>query len=228
MLRRIVLVLLACSAMASTAAAATIVFTDRVTWLAAVANPVTTIDFEGIAPAGGSSPATADLVIGGTHFGRATVSDPGVGTFISNWGSGATLFSYATTEPGVVTLASPMNAFGFDYGATACFFVTPCPAGGVSVTLSNGAIVSGASPQTTLRFLGVVSTDPITSASLRISPTFGIVDNVSFGNTRATPVPEPSTPLLLVGAIAGWMRRRRAAHGPARVRGSRFNVHSEP
>jgi len=207
-LRRMLIVVLASLAAASTARAATIVFTDRAAWVAAAANPLTTIDFEGIAPVGGSSPVVPDLVVGTTHFGRASVSDPGVGTYISGWGSGATLFNYGTTEPGVITFANPVTAFGFDYGATACYFVTPCPPGGVTVRLSSGAVLSGASPTTVLHFLGIISTDPITSASLLISPTFGIVDNVSFGTARTTTVPEPATLLLLLVGCAAASRRR--------------------
>ena len=148
MLRRIVLLLLACSA-ASTAAAATIVFTDRAAWLASVANPVTTIDFEGIAPVGGSSPATADLVIWRDAFRPRHGLGPWRRHVYQQLGFRRDAVLVWDDRAGVVTFASPMNAFGFDYGATACFFVTPCPPGGVSVTLSNGAIASGASPRTT-------------------------------------------------------------------------------
>ena len=53
------------------------IFTDRTSWLAAVGNGVSTIDFEGIAPSNGQV-SFSDLVLSGIHFGPATVADPGL------------------------------------------------------------------------------------------------------------------------------------------------------
>ena len=217
--------LLACSATASTAAAATIVFTDRVTWLAAVANPVTTIDFEGIAP-------SAD-----PRRRRRT------------W-----CLEDASAAPRYRTLASaPSSATGVR--ARRCSRMRrpsrrghPCqPDERLWVRLWRDGVLlrhtlSGWRRQRdAVERRDCVRRQPANHPAVRCRLDRPYKEREPahlphLRHRRQRVVREHARDAgagalhsaLLVGAVAGWMRRRQQPHGPARVRGSRFNVHSEP
>jgi PEP-CTERM motif len=202
------LVLLASTVFVAHGEASPITFNDRVAWQTAVGMPVSTINFEGIAPAGGTS-VFADLVLSGVDFGAATVADPGLGNFISAWGTGAMLFGYGIFAPKTVAFSTPVSAFGFNYGATACIVVAPCQSGSVSLTLSSGDTVFGSGgPLPPMQFIGVISSQPLTSITLQITPSIQVLDNFSFASA-ASQVPEPASFVLLATGLVGVGARLR-------------------
>lgn len=127
-------------------------FTNESAWRAAVGAPVTTIGFEGIARPGGSL-NVPDLVLSGIRFGSATVSDPGVGSFISAWGTGAMLFGYGVIAPATISIPTPTTAFGCNYGATACIVVGPCSPSALAILLSSGESIGRTGPMPPLQFV---------------------------------------------------------------------------
>ena len=194
-------------AVSLTAGATTITFTSRSAWQAALAGPITTIDFEGIAPANGTA-AFSDLVLSGVDFGAATVADPGVGIFISGWGTGAMIFGdYGLFAPATIKFASPTTAFGFNYGATCVFFIDCSPAR-VSMSLSSGDLVNSQGPIPPMAFVGVISDVPLTSFDVRFAPSLTVLDNFSYA--APTPVPEPTTLVLMLTGLSGVLTSRRA------------------
>jgi len=200
--RKAFLVLLAFTTFVANGEASSITFDNRVAWQTAVGAGVNTINFEGIAPAGGTS-VFADLVLSGVDFGAATVADPGIGSFISAWGTGAMLFAYGVFAPKTIAFSTPVSAFGFGYGATACIVVAPCPNGSVSITLSSGDTIFGSGgPMPPMQFIGVISSEPLTSVSLQILPSLQVVDDFSFVPATSQ-VPEPASFVLLATGLVG-------------------------
>jgi hypothetical protein len=163
-------------------------FTDRIAWQTAVGAGITTIGFEGIAPQGGQL-SSAHLVLSGVDFGAATVAGPGIGSYISAWGTGAMLYNYGLFAPVTIVFATPVKAFGFSYGAT-CTIVASCPSGAVNFTLSSGETFHSSGPLPPMQFVGVISNVPLTSVTLQITPTLPILDNFSFAPSV---LPEPAS-----------------------------------
>jgi len=209
-----VLALLAWLMVAGNSESAVMIFHDRAAWQTAVGTGVTTIDFEGLAPRAGSADF-ADLSLSGVDFGRSTVLDPGAATYIAAWGTGAMLMRFDLLVPATTTFSAPVNAFGFDYGASACILVGPCgPAqsgrpGQVTLVLSSGDVVVSSAPMPPLQFIGVISSVPVTSFTAAILPSFSIVDNFSLASSTSSPVPEPASLVLLATGVVGALVRRR-------------------
>src|SRR4051812_42950079 len=124
-MRLVVLALLVSTMIAGDSESAVIVFHDRAAWQAAAGTGLTTIDFEGLAPRGGTADF-ADLIVSGVDFGRSNVLDPAAATYIAAWGTGAMLMRFDLITPVTTSFSAPVTAFGFDYGASACILVGPC------------------------------------------------------------------------------------------------------
>ena len=214
-MRVVLLILLVSMSIPGTSGAAVMIFHERAAWEAAVGPGVTTLGFEGLAPAGGTADFP-DLRLSGVDFGRSMVLDAAAASYIGAWGTGAMLMRFDLIVPATTSFSAPLTAFGFDYGASACILVGPCgPAQGgrpgqVTLVLSSGEVVVSAGPMPPLQFIGVISTVPVTGFTTAILPSFSVVDNFSFG-PATTQIPEPSVLVLLSTGLLGAVARRRHA-----------------
>ena len=223
--------LLSATLVSAGSAVAQTTFTSRAAWDAAV-GPHARIDFEGLAPAGGTAEFPAGLTIGGVTFrGAGTllsppnsvrVLDAGVGAFVSVWSSGAMLFAESLgtatagtvhPQPGGISLPAGVTAVGFNY-ATSCIVTVPgCVEQQWTVRLSSGGVIAipGSSPPPTMAFWGVVSVDPISSIQVNPGATFLLLDNFSYLGDPVPTLPVWAYLLLIVLlAVKGVASLRRA------------------
>jgi hypothetical protein len=222
-MRRTVLALASLALLASVverAHAGLVFYPDRTAFNAATTG-VTTIGFEGIAPADGFTfYGHNSLTLGGATFTASTsLLAVDSATFYAhtfgtpyNLGSGAFLLSGNIAPADLsITLPGAFTAFALDLGT---FDVVNSQ---VLFTLSSGDTFSVSAPFPTSTFVGFTSTVPFTSVDLLITggerqDTLN-VDNVSFGAI----VPEPTGLILLgIGGVAalGYRRwRSRNQHG---------------
>ena len=213
-MRTVAVAFLVSTMIAAEAQASVMIFHQRAAWQAAVGTGITTIDFERLAPAGGTA-QFQDLLLSGVDFGPSAVMDAAAASYIGAWGTGAMLMRFDLMVPATTSFAAPVTAFGFDYGASACILVGPCgPAqsgrpGQVTLVLSSGEVVVSSGPMPPLQFLGVISTVPVTSFTMAVLPSFSAVDNFSFGPAADGPaVPEPASLLLLATGLLRALARR--------------------
>ncbi|HVZ61365.1 MAG TPA: PEP-CTERM sorting domain-containing protein [Terriglobales bacterium] len=214
------------------------VYTDQAAWQAVSTN-LTTISFEGIAPAGGFQyfNTAAGLTTGGVQFvGTSTnsvtgaywlvVVDSQLDTNLYDWGSGAVLRGLSgpgSAYSGYVDAFLPggYTSLGFDLMA-----VNPngTMVNEIFITLSDGSvrtIQTGATLVPT--FMGLTSDTPITSVRFNSTGTgYLAMDNFRYGDdpplaqpTSNEPIqtPEPATLGLLASGL-GFMqvalRRRKS------------------
>lgn len=205
------------------AEASTIFYSDRAAFLSAVA-PGTNIDFEGIAAANSYADIYGSTISGVTFTTDSTLLaaiDPGYAPSYYDWGSGATAIGYYYADPIRATLPAGKNAVGADV------MIVDAYNGGVAeqmfamITLLDATTVTQSI--TTLAipgraFMGFTADQPIVSIafytpdiSLGSGPNyypFSAIDNFVVSNT---PVPEPSS-LLLVASMGATLLRRRTKH----------------
>jgi len=183
----------------------------------AASSGLTTITFDGIAPAGGFVDEGTSFSIGGASFsstnyinlnGAAYYPDTYPGSGLPTYNSGGYLLPTidATTE---LTISfAPSTAVSIDTGG----LFGPAS---VPITLSDGFTTTLTAPDSitgtgALDFIGFTSSTPITSITIDWPgyPNFGALDNVSYG-TAVTP--EPSTFVFLgtgLLGLAGVARRK--------------------
>jgi hypothetical protein len=193
--------------MTSSASAATIFFTDRTAWEAAVSG-VTTETYESYPwsdPNGnylGVSPTLGDYnydVPEGAIYGvnsTALTYDAAylTGNYLE-WQQGSPNALQTVVIPGAT------SAIGFDYGQFYGDVAT------FLVTLSNGDSISVLSNINDYAFIGAISTAPFSSFTILSDP-FPIIDNLSRAR-EISAVPEPASMVLLGTGLAGIVASRR-------------------
>jgi hypothetical protein len=183
----------ACLLLSVGAANSATLYLDRTGWSNAVSG-VQNIDFEGIAPGGGSTDfsTSTGLTLDGVQFVGTLVANTQIGSFTSNhltvfdpaadpsrydWGSGAVLggpysgIDFSGEPVGyhgsfTITLPAGTYAFGTDLMVSNS---NGDHLGGMTVTLANGDSVDIAETDRPLRdFVGYISSAPIASLTVSI------------------------------------------------------------
>lgn len=177
-------------------------YTDRASWTAATSQPLTNLNFEGIAPRGGtflsSGPLTtlSGVRIGDPQGGGSVIVDAAFLPVTSDWGSGASLSMGSGMQ---ISNPAGFSFFGVDlvaftYGGGVVTYGEPQVIlyGAGNVRLAEITVPVG--PDRSRSFLGFTSDVPI--ASVGISPysaRAGFVDNITYGGLDAL-VPPTGTP----------------------------------
>ena len=192
------------------ALASTTIYTDVLSFNAAVLPP-SNYNFEGIAPAGFSY--SGDAAVGGVTFttnissNNEFVLDAGFANYNASFFSGQSVNGVDPSE--VVCTLSGMTAIGFTYGDYSDSGGTP-----FTVTLSTGESFALNTPLNAgydTGFVGFVSEAPITSVAFADNGSGFDVINFS-QSSSATSVPEPGTLALMATGLLGTAllgRRRR-------------------
>jgi len=190
------------------AQAAVVTYTDRATWTAATLG-VSNIDFEGVAPAGGSSYYAGAYSTAGVSFSDSRsylfVVDPAYFPQYYDWGSGAVMLGSAFGK--ITVTLTGANALGMDLMSIVGFGAT------MTLGLSSGETLSVPTANYPNRtFFGLTSDSDITSITISAGSAYPELDNFSFGRAAVVAtVPEPGSVLLAGLAIAalGLASRRR-------------------
>lgn len=195
---------------AANATAGYVTFTDRAAF-EGVTVGLQTIDFEGLAPPGGTYTPNPSLTLDGVTFNGIVpggnylfVIDAGFFPSLYDWGSGAVLLGPLSAGDGsqiIVSLPPGTTAFGTDLMTIAPFGAS------FQVTLGDGTnFTVSTDDYPTRAFFGVVSDIPITSVSFVANDgAFPLLDNFAFG--QAVPVPA-SLVLFGMGALGLATARR--------------------
>ena len=191
------------------AQAATVQFTDLGSFQANTTG-LTNIDFEGLAPTGGSTDYGNGLTTNGVKFIGSSnylyVVDPAFSPSLYDWGSGAVLLGNefgtitATLPSGVTAVSSDIMSI-VDYASP------------FTITLSTGETFNiNSLSYPNRQFIGFTSDTSIASISFQANSGYPELDNFRYGfsNTNTTAVPEPFTIIgTLVGGTAAFRIRKK-------------------
>ena len=210
------------------AKAASLIFSSRNDFLAAVTS-ATSIDFEGIIAPDQDFGGDGSMTIGGVSFighqdngqlGMGIGNDQAIinGLTRLDWGSGDSLiFEVGYFDVGGHLLASlpqGVGAIGFDYFAYEDNDPDGVPSS-FTFTTDDGSVFNGTSlNQPNRSFFGIVSDFAIRSVRVELTngngrPPIPAIDNFLLANLNTveqpkSSIPEPSTPLLLFAALCAW------------------------
>jgi PEP-CTERM motif len=210
---RISLVLVLALVLSGIASAGTTTYTSQSAFSAATSG-LTTLTFDGIAPAGGfNSYGVGPLVLSGvTITGNGSMFVIDQSYYGSAYSGGGYLNSdYAANgvDEVVFALPAPVTAVGFNYGGLlggpVTFDVTLDAMGPFSFTTSQS--ITGTS---SLDFLGITSTTAFSTVVVDMPDfvNYNAIDNFQFGSS--TPTPEPASLVLFgAGVLAIGKRIRR-------------------
>jgi hypothetical protein len=209
-------------------------YSVQANWLAALTGQQT-LDFSGLAPAGGTMnyPSGVSLAGGTIIFtavnGNLQAVDTGFSSFY-NFGTGVAL-SIAYDRPNGnpapnfhVVLPANITAFGLNL-----FTVSPNGAS-FSVVAAGGTYTVPTFGTPTPAFFGVTANAPISSIDFTVlgtvfnGDTVGLIDNFSFGTADTSPPPSDTPEVaskLLIGSglvlLAGLKRRARGVRDSSRI-----------
>jgi hypothetical protein len=196
---------------ANSAQAATVQFTNLASFQANT-NGLTTINFEGLAPAGSLTLYPTGLTTNGVTFNSnvansLSVVDSAAFPAYYDWGSGDVLLSGLNGSLITATLPSGVTAVGSDI-MSILNYASP-----FTIMLSTGETFNLNSLNYPNRqFVGFTSDTTITSISFQATSGYAELDNFRFGsaNAAATSVPEPFTIIgTLVGGTAALRMRKK-------------------
>jgi hypothetical protein len=184
-------------------ASASAVFSNYADWARGVSS-VTTVGFEGIAPANSYVFQGSAATIGGLRFSGSNTYVIGgnysEGGGLFSMGTGAVLFGY---QPGITTTFSqPYNAFSLNlrgYNESSTPF---------TITLSNGEVFSMAASNPDGAFFGVLLDASVSSFKVGTTSSYIAMDNIAFAN-RTNDVPEPASLALACLGLAGIAAARK-------------------
>jgi hypothetical protein len=200
-------------------------YNNSASWLAATSAGYQTVNFTGLAPAGGvtsytsATGVTADGVefIGYNSSGSSDIQVVDTSAFSwYNWGTGdALLQSLSRPNAGsplpYVNIVLPANITSLSLD----LFTTSPQALSYTITVAGNQYTVPTSSQPTLAFWGITSDTPITSIELTLAGTTynsssnELLDNFSFGASDLTAAPEAGTYLLIGSGLIGFVLLRK-------------------
>lgn len=208
------------AALAAEPAQAVTLYTNRVEFEAATIG-LTNIDFEGIAPSGGFTyygtrsgftQAGANFVAPASSRNFLAVTDPNYGPEFYDWGSGAVLIGYSFYDD-IINVIDVTLPFGVTAVGSDIMSILP-HSSPFNVTLSTGeSFLVPSFDYPNRAFVGFTSSTPISTINFKTitSPNTSAdleLDNFTFGQANATPVPEPGfSPVLSLLTLGAWVAR---------------------
>ena len=208
------------AALTAESAQAVTLYTNRVEFEAATIG-LTNIDFEGLAPSGdftyygtfsGLTQAGANFVAPASSRNFLAVTDPNYGSEFYDWGSGAVLVGYSFYDDIInvinVTLPFGVTAVGSDIMSIRAY------ASPFNITLSTGeSFIVPSFDYPNRAFVGFTSSTPISTINFKTitSPDTSAdleLDNFTFGQANATPVPGPEfSSVLSLLTLGAWVAK---------------------
>jgi hypothetical protein len=175
---------------------------------------LTTINFEGLAPAQRFIAYPTGLTTQGVNFTGSSgllVVEPALSQPFYNWGSGATLSAQPSPRSISVNLPSGVTAVGSDIMSFNSFNNFNSYAFPFTIGLSTGETFNLNSLNYPNRqFVGFTSDTPITSISFLANGGVTQLDNFRFGTANTTSVPEPFTVIgTLIGGTSAFRIRKK-------------------
>lgn len=184
---------------AAGASAATVSYTDRAAFEAALSGvAIDKLDGVPHGTFGGNQARPGYTISTPQMYGCASAGDCGDNSSrgIDYTGNGtAYIWNYLGAD--TFTFNSAVNGFGFDFAAPSC-----CSG-------SSSPIINGFAASADWGFFGVISDVATTSFTVDQTSSFLVMDDITFGLAAPTDVPEPALPALVGISLLGLAAARR-------------------